>query len=192
MKKLLQALTFSLGLTASADAAEWREWSVAAGGNGHFYAVTDLAMTWSDARSEAANAGGYLTSISGIAELDFLRTTFGRSELFWTGLSTANGIGAFQWDNGEPMTFSYFGAHQPNPDQTAAVIINQPNSRGFTRGYFFETPPNQLYRGIIECNTNPNTLTPDDRTNGVPDGGSTPVMLGAALIALGLQRWRRR
>jgi hypothetical protein len=197
MKKLLQTMTFGIALTASVEAAEWHEWNTAVG-NGHFYTVTDTAMTWFDARSEAADAGGYLTSIGSIEELDFIRTTFGRTELFWTGLSTINGNAAFEWDNGEPITFTYFGAHQPDSGQTSAVVINQTNSRGFTRGFFFDAQPGQLYRGIIENNTDPNAQIPDDddptdpKVNPVPDGGATAILLGGALIGMALYRGRRR
>ncbi len=191
MKKLLQTIIFGTALTGSVEAAEWREWNTGAG-NGHFYAVTDTAMTWFDARAEAATAGGYLTSIGSIAELDFVRTTFGRAELFWTGLSTINGNAAFEWDSGEPLTFTYFGAHQPDASRTSAVVINHVNSRGFTRGFFFDAQPTQLYRGIIESNTDPNAQNPDNPTNPVPDGGATAILLGASLVAVALYRGRRR
>jgi len=190
MKRLSQTLTFAIALTTSANAAEWTEWSTGAGGSGHFYTVTDNTLSWFDARSEAGNSGGYLTSIGSIEELDFIRTTFGRTERFWTGLSTINGSGIFAWDNGEPVNFTYFGAHQPNPNQTSAVVINNANSRGFTRGFFFDAEPTQLYRGIIENNTDPSAQVPDDRTNPVPDGGMTAVLLGSAMLGLGV--WRRQ
>ena len=191
MKKLLQTIIFGMALTGSVEAAEWREWNTG-GGNGHFYTVTDTALNWFDARGEAANAGGCLTSIGSIAELEFVRTTFGRGELFWTGLSTINGNGAFQWDSGEPLAFAYFGAHQPDASRSSAVVINQINSRGFTRGFFFDTQPTLLYRGIIERNTDPNAQTPDNPTNPVPDGGATVFLLGAGLVGAALYRGRRR
>jgi hypothetical protein len=191
MKKLLQTISFGIALTTSIEAAVWHEWDPSVG-NGHFYAVTDTAMNWFDARSEASNAGGYLTSIGSIAELDFIRTTFGRSELFWTGLSTINGNNVFEWDSGEPITFTYFGAHQPDASQTSSVVINHINSRGFTRGFFFDAQPTQLYRGIIESSTDPNAQIPDDPTNPVPDGGATAILLGAGLVGTALYRGRRR
>ena len=189
MKKLVQSLIFGLAFTATVQAAEWREWGAGTGGNGHFYSVTGSAVTWFDARGEATMAGGYLTSIGSLAELDFIRTTFGRTERFWTGLATVNNPGVFEWENGEPVNFTYFGAHNPNLNQTSAVVINNLNSRGFTRGFFFDADPTQLYRGIIERNTDPNAENPDDPTHRVPDGGATLILLGAALAGIGL--WRR-
>lgn len=197
MKSTIQIVIFSLAMITSLRAATWHQWDATTGGNGHFYSVTDTALTWFDAKGAATTAGGYLTSIGSIEELNFIRTTFGRSELFWTGLSTVNSAGAFTWDNGEAVTFTYFGAHQPGAAQTSAVIINNLNSRGFTRGFFYDVPlgTNPLYRGIIENNTNPNAQNPGDGEpenppgERVPDGGATAMLLGAALLATSL--WRK-
>lgn len=189
MKKLVQSLIFTAALGSTVNAAQWQEWSAGIGGNGHFYSVTDNSLSWFDARADATTSGGYLTSIGSLAELDFIRTMFGRTERFWTGLSTINGNGVFEWDDGEPVNFTYFGAHQPNPNQTSAVVINNFNSRGFTRGFFFDEQPNQLYRAIMERNTDPNGQAPEEPSNRVPDGGTTLLLLGSALAGLGL--WRR-
>lgn len=154
-------------------------------------------MTWFDARTDASALGGYLTSIGSLAELNFIRTTFGRTELFWTGLSTINGNNSFGWDSGEPLTFTYFGAYQPDASQLGAVVINGANARGFTRGSFQDVDlgSNSLYRGIIECNTDPNAQIPPPNTppsNSVPDGGSSLLLLGIATAATGVWRARRR
>ncbi len=181
-------MIFGVALSSKAAAAEWHEWS-AVDGNGHYYSVTETAMTWFDAQSLAASTGGYLTSIGNIDELDFIRTTFGRYELFWTGLSSLSSNGVFEWENGDAVTFAYFGAHQPDPSQPSAVTINNVNSRGITRGFFYDVSPNQLFRAIIEHNTDPTVPGPQDGgpseppVNGVPDEGSTGLLLGAAFLA---------
>jgi hypothetical protein len=182
MKTAYFSLIFGVALTTSVK-ADWFQWDGILG-NGHFYTVTDTAMTWYDARAEAGNQGGYLTSIGSIEELNFIRSTFGRSELFWTGLSTVNGNNVFEWDNGDPITFSYFGAHQPDPNQISSVIINSLNSRGFTRGFFLDVSPLDFHRGIIERDTDPAPVN-------VPDGGSTVFLLGCAALGIGLWRGRR-
>ncbi len=212
MKMTLKYLVCGLALTSSVHAAPWTQWESTGGGNNHFYSVTTGPLTWFDARNEALNAGGYLTSIGSFAELNFIRATFGRTELFWTGLSSVNNPsavnnpssavnpGTFAWENGEPITFSYFGAHQPNPNQLSAVVINSLNSRGFTRGNFMDMALNTELRGIIERDTDPNAPSPgggngspnDPPTERVPDGGATVLMLGAALLATGVWRKARR
>lgn len=147
-------------------------------------------MTWFDARGWAADSGGYLTSIGSLAELNFIRTSFGRTEMFWTGLSTINGHGLFEWDSGEPLTFTYFGAYRPDATQLSAVVINSATSRGFTRGSFrdIDLSTDPLYRGVVERDTDPNARNlPIDS---VPDGGSTLALFGIAAAAVGI--WKRR
>lgn len=184
----LQYLVCGLALTSSASAAEWTQWDPVTG-NGHFYTVTDSALSWFDAQGAAQSSGGYLTSIGSLEELNFIRTTFGKTELFWTGLSSVNTPGTFEWESGEPVTFTYFGAHQPNASQPTAVVINNLNSRGFTRGNFMDMPLDTALRGIIEREDDPSGESPTER---VPDGGATALMLGAALLATGAWRKVRR
>lgn len=182
MKKVLKVAVAFIAFTASVEGAPWVGWDAPLG-NGHFYTVTDSAMTWFDARDAATNLGGYLTSIGSLEELNFIRTSFGRTELFWTGLSTITDN--LEWDNGEPLTFTYFGAQQPDTTQYSAIVINGVNSRGFTRGSFQDVNllSDPLYRGVIERDTDPNAQNPID--NPVPDGGSTLVLLGLSVLAAG-------
>ena len=195
MKRAYQSLVIGLALTSSAGAAEWSQWDSIVG-NGHFYTVTDSSMNWIDARTEATGLGGYLTSIGSLEELNFVRTTFGRSELFWTGLSTVNGNQAFEWDSGEAVGFTYFGAHQPDASQLGSVVINNLNSRGFTRGFFMDVSPFDSHRGIVERNTDPNANTGGDPENPptqrVPEGGSSLVLLGAGVLLTGFFRRLRQ
>lgn len=192
MKTTLKYLVCGLALTSSVSAVEWTQWDPVTG-NGHFYTVTDSALNWFDAQGAAQNAGGYLTSIGSLEELNFIRTTFGKTELFWTGLSSVNNPGTFGWESGEPVTFTYFGAHQPDANQPTAVVINSINSRGFTRGNFTDMALSTELRGIIERESDPSGESPTDPpTERVPDGGATAVMLGAALLATGVWRKVRR
>lgn len=189
MKTAIQISILCLGLVVPVRAAQWANWESPVG-NGHFYTVTDSAMTWFDARGVATDLGGYLTSIGSLEELNFIRTSFGRTELFWTGLSTINGNGSFEWDDGEPLTFTYFGAYHPDATQLGAVVINSATARGFTRGSFrdvnLSTDP--IYRGVIERDTDPNAQNPP--IDSVPDGGSTLALFGIATFAFGA--WKRR
>ncbi|HAV63144.1 MAG TPA: hypothetical protein DCY13_12360 [Verrucomicrobiales bacterium] len=198
MTRLLKTLVFVTALSSTLRGAEWFEWSEHEGGS-HFYSATD-STDWFSSQAEAVLRGGYLTTIGSIQELDFIRSTFGRTELFWTGLSTVNdgNNGGFEWVNGAPITYSYFSWRQPDPTQASAVIINQPNSRGFTRGFFYDVSPFDSYRGIVERDTNPNPTDPNGGNgggpgdpNGVPDAGSSLLLLGLATLITALVRLRR-
>lgn len=190
MKRPMQTIVFALALTSSVRAAEWFEWTAHDGGS-HFYSITD-SLDWFSSQAEAVTRGGYLTTIGSVRELDFIRATFGRSELLWTGLSTVNegNSGGFEWVNGAPITYSYFSWRVPDPNQASAVIINQLNSRNFTRGFFHDVSPFESYRAIVERDTDPNaTVPPDHGGTPVPETGSVLVLAG---LASGAIAWGRR
>src|SRR5262245_34179098 len=44
------------------------QWDVAAGGNGHFYALTSTAEDWLSAEADAAALGGHLVSVTSLGE----------------------------------------------------------------------------------------------------------------------------
>ena len=50
------------------------EWTVASGGNGHFYEAVDLGtgISWEDAKANAEAAGGYLATVTSAAEDSWL------------------------------------------------------------------------------------------------------------------------
>jgi len=69
MKSL--ALFGAVALVASsASAASVVEWRVSDGGNGHFYDVvrSQSRLTWEDARAQAVELGGHLTTLTSVAE----------------------------------------------------------------------------------------------------------------------------
>ena len=47
--------------------ADWIEWQVASGGNGHYYqaVLVPSYISWTDAESASEAAGGYLATFSG-------------------------------------------------------------------------------------------------------------------------------
>lgn len=176
MKKTLFSLIVVGALAGETQALVFQEWAEADGGNGHIYTVVgetpDQVLAWPDAQAEADALGGYLLTIESAAELNFVRNTFGRTELFWTGLNTDNGSGSFQWANGETVTYTYFGGELVDPNINSAVIINRLNSRGFSRGEFGAVDPFQSeYRAIVEFGAD----NPPDFP-GVPDAGN-PLFL---------------
>lgn len=184
MKKLLFSLISVGAFAGNMQGVVFHEWEESLGGNGHLYTVVgetpEEVMNWPDAQLEAQSIGGYLVTIESAAELNFVRNAFGRTELFWTGLNTGDGSGSFQWANGESVVYSYFGGQAVDPNVTSAVVINQLNSRGFTRGEFgVADPTTSQYRAIVEFDAaNP----PTEPIEGVPDTGN-PLLL--VLISLG-------
>ena len=58
------------GRTGSPQRAGWLRWEVSAGGNGHWYKAVALTndVTWTEAERLARLEGGYLATITSVAE----------------------------------------------------------------------------------------------------------------------------
>ncbi|WP_013334653.1 putative Ig domain-containing protein [Gloeothece verrucosa] len=125
--------------------------------NNHTYFLTNSAI-WTDARTQAQAKGGYLVTINNAAENQFLVDTFGGSEYLWIGLNDATVEGSFQWDNGEPVTYTNWNAGQPD---NYLGIEDYAHLNFANAGRWNDLPnsPSQLgggwssqIRGIIEIN----------------------------------------
>jgi hypothetical protein len=90
--------------------------------NGHTYYRSTMRQPWFAAQASAHAAGGYLTTISSQAEQDFVYTngvrnpnlTYSFENGVWIGLNDAAVEGTFVWENGEPVTFTYWEQGEPN------------------------------------------------------------------------------
>ena len=84
-----------------------------AGGNGHFYSVTENSGTWHEANEAAISYGGYLASITSAAEERFVleRTYRGAA---WIGLTDERVEGSFEWTSGEPLAYTNWGWDEPD------------------------------------------------------------------------------
>ena len=91
---------------------------MADGGNGHYYALTSGATTWTDAEAQATALGGHLVAVNSQAEQDFLDRTFmsgpSRSSIFWNGFNDLAQEGTFVWTTGEPVTYTNWHPGEPN------------------------------------------------------------------------------
>ncbi len=94
------------------------QWSTAAGGNGHYYALTSTVETWTQAENEAVANGGHLVSITSQAEQDFVASTFltgaNFRSTFFIGINDAANPGHYVWTTGEPVAYTNFQAGEPN------------------------------------------------------------------------------
>ena len=81
---------------------------------------------WEDARTQAAAEGAYLVTINDEAEQKWLQTVFGNQPI-WIGLNDVATEGEWQWDNGEPLTYTnweFQEPHDPNNEAEDYVILN--------------------------------------------------------------------
>ncbi len=86
--------------------------------NAHAYAKIQC-QDWHDAQQKAIAEGAHLVSINDEEEQFWLEVIFGRSH-YWIGLNDVEKEGEWQWDSGEPVTYTNWTTHEfpidPNPD----------------------------------------------------------------------------
>lgn len=119
------AATFALASTAFATSIEW---SVNAGGNGHWYEAfsAPLGITWEAARDEAVLRGGYLATLTSQAENDFVFQAVANDPSLWFAGTFGPWLGGlqpagtpkpasnWQWVTGEVWSYTNWGIGEPN------------------------------------------------------------------------------
>ncbi len=71
-----------------------------------------------DAIAQAAIEKAHLVTINNAAEQKWLEGLFVEKQFFWIGLSDVEKEGAWQWDNGEPLTYTNWVSHEPDEQGT--------------------------------------------------------------------------
>jgi len=79
----------------------------------YVYSLTS-PTTWTEAQNIAQSMGGNLVTVNSAAENQFLVDTFGGSERLWIGFNDAQEEGVWEWVSGEPVTYTNWGAGQPD------------------------------------------------------------------------------
>ncbi|HOW59873.1 MAG TPA: lectin-like protein [Candidatus Omnitrophota bacterium] len=171
-------------LTPNAHAVVF-EWSIADGGNGHFYERNDTNLSWHDAETYAEGLGGYLGTITSQAEQNFVWSNLGLNEEFiWLGGTDEVLEGTWKWVTGETFWiggidgYSVGGAYnnwgkngliQSEPDnigQGQDYLVFFPGGLGGHNGEWddYGLPDyNHLKPSIIEYNSSP-TAIPEPST----------------------------
>jgi hypothetical protein len=125
MLKKFTSVAVSVGAAAAiagSASAQAVQWSVASGGNGHWYQFVAAGASWSAASTGAQGMGGHLVTLSSAAEANFIRTL--GSGAAWFGLfqnrnspSYSEPAGGWEWVNGEPLAYTNWRVNtngQPN------------------------------------------------------------------------------
>jgi hypothetical protein len=82
--------------------------------NGHAYKKIQC-QDWHDARQKAVEEGAHLVSINNEDEQHWLQVIF-RSHSTWIGLTDVEKEGTWQWDSGEPVTYTNWATQSVFPD----------------------------------------------------------------------------
>jgi hypothetical protein len=118
MRNVLIASALLLA-SAGTSSASHIFWDPGAGGNGHFYHYFDIPSTWDEAFAAAAADGGYLATVTSLAENDFIHDFVTDVEA-WLGGTDRDVEGVWRWMNGPelgdafPPGFTYWAAGEPN------------------------------------------------------------------------------
>jgi hypothetical protein len=121
-----RVLVLALGEATFSVQADWVEWPVAHGGNGHSYLVVRTAdlISWAAARAGVTNTGEYLATITSAEENAFVYSVISDATN-WNG-EFGPAIGGYQmtgapepaggwaWTTGEPWEFTNWGSNQPD------------------------------------------------------------------------------
>ena len=121
--------------------------------NGHAYKKI-RCRSLKDAKDRAAAEGAYLVAINDEAEQKWLSGLFG-NHLYWIGLSDAQKEGEWVWQNGEPLTYTNWGAQQNFPRSPLAPEKKNRAVMTFINGQWHAVGPGDLLwrmtkRAILE------------------------------------------
>lgn len=149
------------------------QWSVAEGGNDHFYEVVPASggITWGNAGLAATDRGGYLATITSADENTFVFNLAEEDSTVWysrygpwlggiQAVGAAEPAGGWSWITGESFTYQNWTPGQPNNNQNEDRIqfggqagrsstwndIGG-NTVNFTRGF------------VVEYDQHPNAIT---------------------------------
>lgn len=127
---IVHAFLLLLCLDGRSAFAGPKQWTVASGGNGHWYDAVFVpgGVTWTEAKNaaEALGEGWHLATVTSAEENAFIFELFGSDPAFYNCCLSGNGngpwIGGFattftsrdwQWVTGEPFTYSAWGPFEP-------------------------------------------------------------------------------
>ena len=118
--KRLMAIGAAAAMAGSATAQNAVQWRVEDGGNGHWYALVDEAMSWQDAKDRCTADGGHLATASSPAENAFIAAATRAPHSWLGGYQDVNSTeysepaGAWRWLTGESMTYTAWYPGEPN------------------------------------------------------------------------------
>ena len=111
--------------------------------NGHAYKKI-RCRSLEDAKDRAAAADAYLVAINDEAEEKWLLGLFG-NDLYWIGLSDAEKEGEWSWQNGEPLTYTNWGAKHNFPRSTLSPDEKDSAVMTFVNGQWHAVGPGDMF-----------------------------------------------
>lgn len=163
MKKALSALAACATLTASAWAAP-TQWTVASGGNDHWYEWIQAATDWDTARAAALASSfngqaGYLATITSAAENAFVGNNMAQGTTVYVGGSDAAVETEWRWVDGPEAgnLFSYTNWNPGEPNNLGGEHVLHINF-GTALGWN-DIPASLGYGYVVEYNAAPTAIS---------------------------------
>lgn len=121
--------------------------------NGHLYYLLS-PQNWLAAQSESQTLGGNLATINDEDEENWIYSTFASYQSIprplWIGLNDGATQGQFVWVNGEPVTYTNWGAGEPNDTIGFENFVGIWASNGTQPGKWNDLPGTEQYYGVVE------------------------------------------
>jgi hypothetical protein len=118
MTKSITAVVAAGSIASAASAQQAVQWRTQDGGNGHWYALEQTLMLWSDARQHAESRGGHLATIRSAEENAFiLMLAAGSPADYFLGGYRENdscATGVWRWITGEPFSYERWRVGEPD------------------------------------------------------------------------------
>jgi hypothetical protein len=198
MKKMSAVGIAAVMIASQTMAGDAVQWSVADGGNGHWYeAVSHPSIDWDNSLAAARSLGGDLASIGSTQENQFV---FDLSTSLWIGGWAGPWIGGFQdrsapdylepsggwrWSDGSIFSFAAWDCYNPsnqndledylhyaiNPACSAVPIPswNDVYQYSLLGGFVIEWSADCNNDGIVDYSQCQDGSLPDTNTNNIPD-----------------------
>ena len=187
-----QVLAAAIGVLAlGSSMAAPVQWTVASGGNDHWYEFVATNLTWDDARAAALastylGASGYLATALDAAENTFISVTVAGGELAWLGGTDAGSEANWYWADGPEanQALTYFNWNSGEPNNCCGgenyLQTNFGNNSGGWNDHGGPGNAGQANGYLVEYSM----------TNNVPEP-TTLALLFPALLAAAVVRRRR-
>ena len=137
------------------------QWTVASGGNGHWYDVVEGGFFWDEARADAENRGGYLATPTSLSEWNFIKSNYTTwleptaSRQGWLGAYQTNpggpNLSSWTWVTGEPWSFTAWSGGEPNGGSFENWIVTWFHEGSGWNDHYHD----YAFKYYIEYDTNP-------------------------------------
>ncbi len=146
MQRFLTALIAALFFMSTPALAVPVQWTVASGGNGHFYesVASSNSLSWNGADAAATMAGGYLVTVTSAAEQAFLESLSKPSGAYWAGGQDLASEGTWKWvtgpEAGDLFIYTNWFAGEPNNSNNEDYLSWNQSSGGGPAGMMWVSP----------------------------------------------------